>query len=60
MDVWTKPLVDVLINDDILDWGLQIVSSDGNWYVAIMLRWYFKGDFTPAMLPLLFTIPSVS
>ena len=41
MDVWIKPPVDVLITDEISNGSLYIVTLDGDWYDAIMSRWYF-------------------
>ena len=41
MDAWIKSLVDVLITDEISIWSLKIVSFDGDWYDAIVPRWYF-------------------
>ena len=41
MDVWIKFSVEVLITDEVSHWGLYIVSFDGDWYDAIVPRWYF-------------------
>ena len=41
MDVWIKFSVEVLITDIVSYWGLYIVSLDGDWYGAIVPRWYF-------------------
>ena len=50
MDAWRKSPVDVLITDEISHWGLSIVSFDGDWYDTIVSIWFFKGDFTNAIL----------
>ena len=40
MDVWIKSPVDVFIIDKVSHWGLEMVSFDGDWYDAIVPRWY--------------------
>ena len=45
MDAWIKFLVDVLITDQLSRGGLYDVSFYGDWYDAIVPRWYFKGRF---------------
>ena len=41
IDVWVKSLVEMSIIDKVSHWGLYIVSSDDDWYDAIVPRWYF-------------------
>ena len=41
MEVWIKVPAEVLIADELSHWRLWVVSFDGEWYDAIVSKWYF-------------------